>query len=629
MKPSVFFILTSQFLLNDYTEGCCNKKKINYRYEYFLQTYLNNDFSSTNNKWQKLKYNDIITSFNKVIDNEKNDKKYEHKNDKEKGFTLKRIDWKNLQKITNLEWHIDINELKKQINFIEKISYIYEFYFFLMLLAYGNSIFTLTVNGAGGSLYYPSSFLNQKMNILLKKNEKNKYFINILKNYNMVENNGNSYIKRIFLNYPYVYKHTDSKMFTVNNFPLKLLNGVLIDFENNNNKQTIYDYINFITVCEYLIQLGNPLFAIYDDCEKDIAIIYNALYYISKIFNGNLPFINNNLPNEELNIIKETKKNIDYIENDKILDMLKELGSVKEQDMILLAEVIVLNNILYDVYKFAEINNKKVISSITFSSYGGKVFELLMSLIKNKYENISECVDDKHCVFVEQNSLNTLFLHGLLGSNKIKENTNNLIIINNNKIIKSFGSAIVSKDRLECFNINTLFGNKLSDIIKFYKENVNENKIVQIISKFRENNSSDPLINTLRFEFDNLVSSLYKSKYYDGLLSDDAIFLYNNDYISTNIKKIIDKNIESPFTNNNYFTINNNKINQKNINFNIKFKNKNGIFIIDDNDNNIKYIHIGSGSHLNNDKRINNKAIYEGRGLLIDEILEHTFNTDK
>ena len=60
MKPSVFFILTSQFLLNDYTEGCCNKKKINYRYEYFLQTYLNNDFSSTNNKWQKLKYNDTV-----------------------------------------------------------------------------------------------------------------------------------------------------------------------------------------------------------------------------------------------------------------------------------------------------------------------------------------------------------------------------------------------------------------------------------------------------------------------------------------------------------------------------------------------------------------------------------------
>jgi len=339
-----------------------------------------------------------------------------------------------------------------------------------------------------------------------------------------------------------------------------------------------------------------------------------------------LPFINN-LPINDLKIIKETKKNIEYVNDKEILAQIKELGAVGEQDMILLAEVIVLNNILYDVYKFAEYNSKNIISNITFSSYGGKVFELLMSLIKNGYQNISEeCTDDDHCVFVEKNSLNTLFIHGLLGANKVKENNNDLIIINNNKIIKSLGSAAVSKDRLQCFNIKTLFGNTFIDIIKFYNEKVNEHKIIQIISKFRENNSTDIIKSTFKFEFDNVISSLYKSKYYDGLLSDDAIFVYNNDDISEKIKDIIKNNIEYPLNENNYFTLKNNKIKHKTINFNINFKKKDGIFIIDDDDNNIKYIHIGSGSHLNNEKKINNEAIYDGRGLLVDEILEYTYN---
>ena len=623
MKPSILILLTSQFILNNYIEGCCNKKKNNYKYEDFYLKYIENDFSTTNEKWKNINYDNIVDKFNKVIDYEKNNKIKYDKDDSKNGFKIKKIDWKKLKKITNLEWDVNINELKKQINFIEKISYIYELYFFLMLLTYGDSIFSLTVNGAGGSILYPASFLNQKVNILLRE-QHNKDFTNILKNYQMTDNKTSKHLKRIFIDYPYIYKHNDCKMFTMSKIPLMLINGVNINFSKN-NRRAINDYINFLTICEYLAQLGNPIYAITNDCEKDIAIIYNSLCYINKIFQGNLPFINN-LPTNDLDIIKETKKNIEYVKDKEILAQIKELGAVGEQDMILLAEVIVLNNILYDVYKFAEYNSKNIISNITFSSYGGKVFELLMSLIKNNYENISECVDNDHCVFVEKNSLNTLFIHGLLGANKVKENNNDLIIINNNKIIKSLGSAVVSNDRLQCFNIKTLFGNTFIDIIKFYNEKVNEHKIIQIISKFKENNSTDIVKSTFKFEFDNVISSLYKSKYYDGLLSDDAIFVYNNDDISNKIKNIIKNNIESPFNKNNYFILSDNKITQKNIDFNINFNKKDGIFIIDDNDNNIKYIHIGSGNHLNNEKKINNEAIYDGRGLLVDELLEYTYN---
>ena len=134
------------------------------------------------------------------------------------------------------------------------------------------------------------------------------------------------------------------------------------------------------------------------------------------------------------------------------------------------------------------------------------------------------------------------------------------------------------------------------------------------------------MLNTLNFRFDDVISSLYKSKYYDGLLSDDAIFIYKNDTVSEKIKDIIKNNIEYPFKKNNYFVLNNDKIEKKNLDFNINFKKRDGIFIIDDNDNNIKYIHVGSGNHLNNEKKINNEAIYDGRGLLIDEILEYTYN---
>ena len=626
MKPSIIILLISQVLLDININGCCNnKKKYNYKYEDFYVKYIENKFSTTSEKWVQKDFKDIIINFKKVINSEeKSNKKYDKsKYNSKKGFILRKIDWRKLKKITNLEWNVDINELKKQINFIEKISYIYELYFFLMLLTYGDSIFSLTVNGAGGSILYPACFLNQKVNILLRE-QNDKKFLNILKNYQMTDNKTNRHLKRIFINYPFIYNHKNYKMFTMNKFPLQLINGVNINFPNN-DKKCINDYINFLTICEYLAQLGNPIFAITNDCEKDVAIIYNSLCYINKVFSGILPFINN-LPTNDLNIVKESKKNIEYVKNKEILSQIKELGAVNEQDMILLAEVIVLNNILYDVYKFAEYNDKKVISNITFSSYGGKVFELLMSLIKNNYENISECVDDYHYVFVEKNSLNTLFIHGLLGANKVKENNNDLIIFNNNKIIKSLGSAAVSSDRLQCFNINTLFGNKFSDIIKFYKDNVNEYKITQIISKFRENESSDILLNTLNFRFDDVISSLYKSKYYDGLLSDDAIFIYKNDTVSEKIKDIIKNNIEYPFKKNNYFVLNNDKIEKKNLDFNINFKKRDGIFIIDDNDNNIKYIHVGSGNHLNNEKKINNEAIYDGRGLLIDEILEYTYN---
>lgn len=622
MKPSVIIILTSQFILNDHINGSCNNKKNRYRYEDFYIRYINNDLSLTNEKWKTIGYDEVINKFKETINYENNKTKYETSKDKSKdGFILKKIDWKKLKKITGLEWDLNINELKKQINFLEKISYIYELYFFLMLLAYDNSIFSLTVNGAGGSILYPACFLNQKTNILL--HNQHAGYTNPLKEYKILDEKTKKQLRRIFIDYPYIYKHNDHKMFTMSNISLMLLNGVNINF--NKDKKKINDYINFLTVCEYLAQLGNPIYAISNGCEKDIAIIYNALVYINEIFKGSLPF-GKNLPNKDIDIIKESKKNIEYIKDKEILSKIKELGSVTEEDMILLAEVIVVNNILYDIYKFAEYNNKDIISNITFSSYGGKVFELLMSLIKNDYTNLSECIDDTHQVFVEKNSLNTLFIHGLLGNNKVKENNSDLIIINNNKIIKSLGSAVVSSDRLECFNIKTLFGNTFPDIIKFYKEHVNENKLLQIISNFKENNSTDLAKSTFRFDFGNVISSLYKSKFYDGLLSDDAIFIYKNDNISNKIKNIIKTNIEYPFNKNNYFVLSDNKITQKNLDFDIKFNKKNGLFIIDDNDNNIKYIHIGSGNHLSNEKKINNEAIYEGRGLLVDELLDHTYN---
>ena len=135
MKPSIIILLISQVLLDININGCCNnKKKYNYKYEDFYVKYIENKFSTTSEKWVQKDFKDIIINFKKVINSEeKSNKKYDKsKYNSKKGFILRKIDWRKLKKITNLEWNVDINELKKQINFIEKISYIYELYFFLI-----------------------------------------------------------------------------------------------------------------------------------------------------------------------------------------------------------------------------------------------------------------------------------------------------------------------------------------------------------------------------------------------------------------------------------------------------------------------------------------------------------------
>ena len=628
LKPIIFLLIYN----NNFSKCCYWNKDMKFKEKTddFLLKYDNNTFfaGDTNLKFKEIEYNEVLNDFKDIIDKEtkitETEKTTEGKD--KNGFKVRKINWKNINKIIDLEWDIDITELKRQIDFLEKISYIYELYYFLMMLTYNNTIFQLTANGAGGSLYYPSSFLNQKITNLLKNKNREKNYTSILKEYSLVNKKTNKSLKKLLINNPYIYDYENKKIFTYNSLAYALINGVKINFENSNifqNKKI--DYLNFISICEYLAQLGNPIFAICDESEKDVAIINNCLYQINEVFNGQLPFlIDKNFV--KLDILQGSGNKITYKDEDQCYKKIKELGAVKEQDMILLAEVIVLNNILYDLFKFAEYKNVELSGVLTFSSYGGKVFELLMSLIKNEYKNLPEgCTDENKYVFIAKNKVNTLFLHGLLGANELYKNNADIININYNKLVSTIGSFAVSKDRLQCFNIRKLFKNSFKDIIKYYHDYVNDSPLLQIISKFRKNNESEPLINAFRFQLDDIVSSLYKSKFYDGLLSDDALFIYNNDEINKNIKDLIRLNIDSPLKDNNMFTIRDNKLTKDDTKLYLKTKNNKGLFIINDLDNNIKYIHVGGGSHMGNEKKINNETIYDGRGLLLEEVLNKLY----
>ncbi len=595
----IFLIFTNLILS---CTRCCNRNSKN-SYEDISR--LVNDIY-INNK-QKIPSEKVIGVFRKLSNN--NTSKNNPGSQK-----IRLIKWENIRRVNGID--VDVTELKKQIKFVENISYIYLLEFFFRLMDSKKNVnFMLSVNGVGGPVLESTGYINLELGDILCKNKESSRTVNMdgISGENVVSGS-----KGIFTNTP-IYDNNDDRIYSVNKNTLKLFDGKFVDLKN---KENINKLLYFYSICEYLAQLGNPLFGICDGYEHEVSSIYNSLLMLDSIF-GQLPFFREIDSNLIKNFDIRKGGQVEKLSGGEIYKEIKRLGAVREKDMIMLAEVIVLNNLLYYVFKSSEITDKKAIVNLAFSSYGGRVFEMLMSLFENEYSNIAESITDDKYVNVEKNSINVIFIHALIGSNSIKFGSKNSFFnINNEKIFKDIGNRIISKDRLKYFNCDNIFGNSFESIFKYYNDHINSNKINQIISKFVENKSTNSFKDLIRWEFGEALTSFYEGKYNDGVLSYDGLFVYNDNVKRNRVTDIIAHNISNP-SKNKLYKITDHDI--KETNYLYSTNSDNGFYIIDD--QYIRYIHIGGGAHIptSTNEFLNSFSIYENRGRFINNLLKEIY----
>ena len=599
------FILVPSSIFNNFCCKCCRG---NDELKYIDKT--NEIYSKYLNKVNLEEYKggfDVLKKFLKEVKNtisnaDNGTIKYGHGCDE--GFYLKYIDYESISKIDGLDID-DINELKNQVRFINMISSIYllEFLFRLFKEEGRDINFMLTVNGAGGPVLQSAGFVNLIVGeYLCSKDCSMELDFSHLRSKTLDKG-----AKGIFTSVP-IFDNKTNKIYTNSPSSLSFFNGKYFDTGDRNNNLIL---INFYMLCEYLAQLGNPLFAICDGYEFCVASIYNALQLLSKFLD--IPFCNSR-GGGVLEIFNFKRSgDVVKLDDDAVFRKIKDLGAVGEIDMKLLAEVIVLNNLLFCVYKFANQYSKNVISNLAFSSYGGRVFEMLMSIIKNEYRNFSTNVF-KEEVFVKKDSLTAVFIHGLIGDNKIKKSEKDRLFFNNENLFKAFAGGVISRDRLKYFSCEGIFGNSLSSIFEFYNSKVNSNKVNQIISKFRRKGNYSLLKNLVRWDIDEAIYSFYDGEFNDGMLSSDGLFIYDNSLDRVKVNSIIGSKIDNSSSENKF--IGENVTEEKKINV----KSQSGFYIIEG--KNIRYIHVGGGTHICVDNEKDSYEMYENRGEFLKGVLK-------
>ena len=386
LKIVQYFILLMLFL----SSCCCD----NYDFYKIEENNLNQNLTT-------VKYEELNDFFQTIKDN----------NDNEKGvLSLKYIKHKNitveqLEEFTKIKnyWNDGkLEKLKKQIQFSTIVSYPYYIEFLLRLKKLlidkknGISFFT-SIGGSGRSIHYPCGY---NLRNIVNRNEN---FLNVTNNDLLNKDN----------------RQTRFPIFSNNNIFVKS-NNILTFFENRlkiqfeDVFQVKYKYI--CSVLEYLAQLGNPIFTIYGRGVQQSAAAYNIALMLKELFKFDTEDFFGNEEYNFLDIIETDDDNARFKDNSEIIKQLEEVGASAEKDVIMLAGAITLNNLLYKIFRSVRAVKKDINCVLGFESYSGRVWELLVAIWKENYQNFQELIDEK--IVIKKNELQCILTHCLIGNNK-------------------------------------------------------------------------------------------------------------------------------------------------------------------------------------------------------------------
>lgn len=589
LKIVQYFILLMLFL----SSCCCD----NYDFYKIEGNNLNQNLIT-------VKYKELNDFFQTIKDN----------NDNEKGvLSLKYIKHKNitveqLEEFTQIKnyWNTEkLEKLKKQIQFSTIVSYPYYIEFLLRLKKLlidkkksGISFFT-SIGGSGRSIHYPCGY--NLRNIV----NRNGNFLNVTNNDLLNED----------------IRKTQFPIFSNNNIFVKS-NNILTFFENrlkikfdDDNSQVKYKYI--CSVLEYLAQLGNPIFTIYGRGVQQSAAAYNIALMLKELFKFD---VNDFFGNEEYNfldIIETDDDNARFKDNSEIIKQLEEVGASAEKDVIMLAGAITLNNLLYKIFRSVRAVKKDINCVLGFESYSGRVWEILIAIWKKEYGNFS--VRDK-TVEIKKDDLQCVLTHCLIGDNTLlpeyQIGNKEEVIINTSQILKNLvnGNDGLGEDRLYYLDCDEICGYKLNEIVSFWK-NLTGRPTLQIISNIKNNNGNGVLGSIkhfFRYEWDYLITSYFFSPYNDGMLSDDGLFIYedNNKGFSDFCKNIFEN-----------YTSGENLKENLNDNYELKIlEDDHKSFYINDKELNIFYIVVGHGTHLENKRNNPYNGYFENITKILNKI---------
>ena len=576
LKIVQYFILLMLFL----SSCCCD----NYDFYKIEGNNLNQNLIT-------VKYKELNDFFQTIKDN----------NDNEKGvLSLKYIKHKNitveqLEEFTQIKnyWNTEkLEKLKKQIQFSTIVSYPYYIEFLLRLKKLlidkkksGISFFT-SIGGSGRSIHYPCGY--NLRNIV----NRNGNFLNVTNNDLLNED----------------IRKTQFPIFSNNNIFVKS-NNILTFFENrlkikfdDDNSQVKYKYI--CSVLEYLAQLGNPIFTIYGRGVQQSAAAYNIALMLKELFKFD---VNDFFGNEEYNfldIIETDDDNARFKDNSEIIKQLEEVGASAEKDVIMLAGAITLNNLLYKIFRSVRAVKKDINCVLGFESYSGRVWEILIAIWKKEYGNFS--VRDK-TVEIKKDDLQCVLTHCLIGDNTLlpeyQIGNKEEVIINTSQILKNLvnGNDGLGEDRLYYLDCDEICGYKLNEIVSFSNiKNNNGNGVLGSIKHF------------FRYEWDYLITSYFFSPYNDGMLSDDGLFIYedNNKGFSDFCKNIFEN-----------YTSGENLKENLNDNYELKIlEDDHKSFYINDKELNIFYIVVGHGTHLENKRNNPYNGYFENITKILNKI---------
>ena len=589
LKIVQYFILLMLFL----SSCCCD----NYDFYKIEGNNLNQNLTT-------VKYEELNDFFQTIKDNNDNEKGVlSLKYIKHKDITVEQLE--EFTKIKNYWNDGKLEKLKEQIQFSTIVSYPYYIEFLLRLKKLlkdkdkrGISFFT-SIGGSGRSIHYPCGY--NLRNIV----NRNGNFLNVTNNDLLDKDN----------------RQMQLPLFSNNNIFVKN-NNILTFFENrlkikfDENSQVKYKYI--CSVLEYLAQLGNPIFTIYGRGVQQSAAAYNIALMLKELFNFDTEDFFGNEEYNFLDIIEIDDDNARFKDNSEIIKQLEEVGASAEKDVIMLAGAITLNNLLYKIFRSVRAEKKDINCVLGFESYSGRVWELLVAIWKGNYQNFQELIDEK--IVIKKNELQCILTHCLIGNNKLLPQKNigekGEVTIDTPQILKDLvnGNNGLGEDRLYYLDCDKICGYKLNEIVSFWKK-LTDQPTLQIISNIKNNNGNGVLGSIkhfFRYEWDHLITSYFNSPYNDGMLSDDGLFIYedNNKGFSDFCKNIFKDYTSGEILNKNF---------SNNYDFD-KLDDDYKSFYINDKILNIIYIVVGHGTHIDNKRNNPYDGYFENITKILNKI---------
>jgi len=590
LKIAQYFILLMLFL----SSCCCD----NYDFYKIEENNLNQNLTT-------VKYEELNDFFQTIKDNNDNNKGvFSIKYIKHKDITVEQLE--EFTKIKNYWNEEKIEKLKKQIQFSTIVSYPYYIEFLLRLKKLlkdkdkrGISFFT-SIGGSGRSIHYPCGY---NLRNIVNRNEN---FLNVTNNDLLDKDNRQMQLP--------IFSGNNIFTRTNNNILTFLENRLGINF-NDNNSQVKYKYI--CSVLEYLAQLGNPIFTIYGRGVQQSAAAYNIALMLKELFNFDTEDFFGNEEYNFLDIIEIDDDNARFKDNSEIIKQLEEVGASAEKNVIMLAGAITLNNLLYKIFRSVRAVKKDINCVLGFESYSGRVWELLVAIWKGNYQNFQELIDEK--IVIKKNELQCVLTHCLIGDNKLlpeyQIGNKEEVIINTPQILKNLvnGNDGLGEDRLYYLDCNEICGYKLNEIVSFWKK-LTDQPTLQIISNIKNNNGNGVLGSIkhfFRYEWDHLITSYFNSPYNDGMLSDDGLFVYEDNNGFSDFCKNIFKD----------YTSGKNLEELLNDNYELKIlEDDHKSFYINDKKLNIIYIVVGHGTHLENKRNNPYNGYFENITKILNNI---------